>query len=54
MPQCRRGIPTEYKALKRLFLNEGHSHETTELKLLFLNEGSRIEDSGSRFYDQHH
>ena len=39
-PQDRRGLPTEYKAINRLFLNEGHSHGATELKFLLLNEGA--------------
>ena len=38
MPRDFKGLPSEYKAVNRLFLNEGHSRETTELKLLLLSE----------------
>jgi hypothetical protein len=34
MPQDRKGLPSEYKAINP----QGASHETTELKLLFLSE----------------
>ena len=40
MPQDRKGLTTEYKAINRLFLNEGHSHATTQPRLLLLNESS--------------
>ncbi len=40
MPQDRKGLPTEYKAINRPSLNEGHSHGATELKFLLLNEGT--------------
>ncbi len=46
MSQNRKGLHSEYKAENRLFLNEGHSHETTELKLLFLSEGFRMSGCG--------
>ncbi len=35
MVQARKGLATKHVALYLVFLNEGHSHETTEQVLVF-------------------